>query len=215
MILKFFIIILLIQLTTIILFLNIKGSFKWKIFSRFFLPVHNKISTKKTDKEIRGMIHGYLIANPGSDYNTIKTRLKKSDLSITNNLQDLIKSRKVVEINSGLESKFYPTTKTNFNQFKLSKDQRKIIKVVREHKNPTEAIISNYTNMPIEEVRENLLDLTNEGLLVTKNEGEENYFSLFKESNKYKFLVRCTKCNESFHTYNKPKYCPYCKFQID
>jgi predicted transcriptional regulator len=75
------------------------------------LPLYTRIKKEKVlDNEIRGMIRGYVIANPGDNYNSIKRALGLNNGVLAHHLKVLEKAEIIKSRQAGMFKRFYPAT---------------------------------------------------------------------------------------------------------
>ncbi len=76
-----------------------------------FLPLYTRIKKDEVlDNEIRGMIRGYIIANPGDNYNSIKRALGLNNGVLAHHLRVLERAELVKSRQDGMYKRFYPAT---------------------------------------------------------------------------------------------------------
>jgi WD40 repeat protein len=75
------------------------------------LPLYTRLKKEEIlDNEIRGMIRGYIIANPGDNYNSIKRALGLNNGALAYHLQVLEKARIIKSRQNGMYKRFYPAS---------------------------------------------------------------------------------------------------------
>jgi predicted transcriptional regulator len=73
------------------------------------LPLYTRIKKEEVlDNEIRGMIRGYIIANPGDNYNSIKRALGLNNGALAHHLRVLEKAEIIQSKQDGMFKRFYP-----------------------------------------------------------------------------------------------------------
>ena len=73
------------------------------------VPLYSKIRREKVlDHFIRGQIFGYIMANPGEHYNSIKQALDITNGSLAHHLKTLERERFIKSKRFGLYRRFYP-----------------------------------------------------------------------------------------------------------
>lgn len=73
------------------------------------LPLYTRIRKEDVlDNEIRGMIRGYIIANPGDNYNSIKRALGLNNGALAHHLRVLEKAELIKSRMDGMFKRFYP-----------------------------------------------------------------------------------------------------------
>jgi predicted transcriptional regulator len=74
-----------------------------------FLPLYTRIRKENVlDNETRGMIRGYIIANPGDNYNSIKRALGLNNGALAHHLRVLERAGVVRSRQDGMFKRFYP-----------------------------------------------------------------------------------------------------------
>ncbi len=74
------------------------------------LPLYTRIKKEEVlDNEMRGMIRGYIIANPGDNYNSIKRALGLNNGALAYHLRVLEKANIIQSKQDGMFKRFYPT----------------------------------------------------------------------------------------------------------
>lgn len=73
------------------------------------LPLYTRIKKEEVlDNEIRGMIRGYIIANPGDNYNSIKRALGLNNGALAYHLKVLERAELIKSKQDGMFRRFYP-----------------------------------------------------------------------------------------------------------
>ncbi|MFQ5883778.1 MAG: winged helix-turn-helix transcriptional regulator [Thermoplasmata archaeon] len=76
----------------------------------FFLPLYSRLRRKEVlDHETRGMIRGYVIANPGDHFNSIKSALDLRNGTLAHHLHVLEREDIIKSIKDGKYRRFFPT----------------------------------------------------------------------------------------------------------
>jgi uncharacterized membrane protein/predicted transcriptional regulator len=74
-----------------------------------FLPLYSKIRKDEVlDRYLRGKIHGYIIANPGEHYSSIKAQLKLKNGTLAYHLRVLEREGYIKSARDGVFKRFYP-----------------------------------------------------------------------------------------------------------
>ena len=94
---------------------------------------------KVLDNFIRGQIYGYIKANPGDHYNSIKEKLDLRNGTFAYHLKILEKENYIKSTNDGLYKRFYPyemkipKIKTpEYTEIQLSQFQESLIDIIRK-----------------------------------------------------------------------------------
>jgi PKD repeat protein len=98
------------------------------------IPLYTKLKKEEIlDDFTRGKIYGYIMANPGDHYNSIKKALKLSDGSFAHHIHVLEKEGVVKSKRDGTHRRFYPSEmRIPENGGTLKKSQLHIIQIVKE-----------------------------------------------------------------------------------
>jgi predicted transcriptional regulator len=96
--------------------------------------IYSKLSKKDIlNHEIRGLIRGYIIANPGDHYSSIKRNLDLNNGTLAYHLRVLEQSGFIKSMYDGIYKRYYPS---NVNISKLKKNvskQEEIFNIILEH----------------------------------------------------------------------------------
>jgi predicted transcriptional regulator/chitodextrinase len=104
-------------------------------FYSFLLPLYTKLKKEEIlDDFTRGKIYGYILANPGDSYNSIKKALKLSDGSFYHHIHILEKEGIIKSARDGTYRRFYPSgMRIPSNKGSLKSSQLLIIQKIQEH----------------------------------------------------------------------------------
>jgi predicted transcriptional regulator len=113
------------------------GTERGKLFALFFLfvPLYSRMKKNTVlDHYVRGQIHGYIVANPGDHYNSIKEALKLNNGTLAYHLRVLEREGIVKSRSDGIYKRFYPSDmKVPENDgTRLTEIQKIIIKRIKE-----------------------------------------------------------------------------------
>jgi predicted transcriptional regulator len=106
---------------------------RWTVLA-FFIPLYTKLRKDKIlDQRTRGLIQGYITANPGANYTIIRDNLDLADGTLTYHLQVLEREGFVYSIREGLFRCFYPqgVPPPRRGKLHLSDVQADIVRVVK------------------------------------------------------------------------------------
>ncbi len=106
---------------------------RWSILV-LFVPLYTKLRKEKIlDQRTRGLIEGYVTANPGCNYTIIRDNLDLADGTLTYHLQVLEREGYVYSIREGLFRCFYPqgVPPPKRGKLHLSDTQADIIRIVK------------------------------------------------------------------------------------
>jgi DNA-binding MarR family transcriptional regulator len=99
------------------------------------LPLYTRIKKEEVlDNEIRGMIRGYIIANPGDNYNSIKRALGLNNGALAYHLKVLEKAKIIKSRQNGMYKRFYPASMKipHENGMQISEIQKLVLAKVKE-----------------------------------------------------------------------------------
>jgi len=97
-----------------------------------FLPMYTRLRHEKVlDHETRGMIRGYIVANPGDHYNSIKEALELPNGTLAYHIQVLQKEMIVRSVKDGKFRRFYPAEMRIPEGGEPTKIQRVILDLIR------------------------------------------------------------------------------------
>jgi predicted transcriptional regulator len=78
-------------------------------FLTLFLPLYTRLKREKVlDHETRGMIRGYIIANPGDHFNSIKSALALKNGTLAYHLRVLEREKFIKSVRDGKYRRFFP-----------------------------------------------------------------------------------------------------------
>ncbi|MCK5562378.1 MAG: right-handed parallel beta-helix repeat-containing protein, partial [Thermoplasmata archaeon] len=108
---------------------------KYKFFATFVAPLYSRTLKKRKknyqDGYIRGSVRGYILGNPGENYNTIKRVLELPNGTLAYHLKFLEREGEVRAERDGIYKRFYPVegriTKEVFDFSKLQKNIYELI----------------------------------------------------------------------------------------
>jgi len=118
---------------------NFKYWFFW-----LFVPLYTKLRKKDIlEHETRGLIRGYIIANPGDHFNSIKKALDLNNGTLAYHLHVLEREEVIKSKRWGKFTRFYPSgMKIPENGSKYSEIQKLIIEKIRETQGVTQKEIA-------------------------------------------------------------------------
>jgi len=113
------------------------GTERGKLFVLFFLfvPLYSRMKKNTVlDHYVRGQIHGYIVANPGDHYNSIKDALKLNNGTLAYHIRVLEREGIVKSRSDGIYKRFYPADmKVPENDgTRLTEIQKIILKRIKE-----------------------------------------------------------------------------------
>jgi DNA-binding MarR family transcriptional regulator len=82
---------------------------KYRLLTLFFVPLYVRLKKDQVlDNYVRGQIHGYIIANPGDHYNSIRDALELSNGILAHHLNTLEREGLVQSMRDGMYRRFFP-----------------------------------------------------------------------------------------------------------
>jgi len=163
------------------------------------------------DNKTRGMILGYVVANPGDHYSSIKRKLKLQNGTLAYHLYVLEKEDEIRSKNQGVYKRFYPfNMKVPVSEYDhLTEVQQKVLKYVRKHPGSTQNEIISKTGLKQPNVSSNMRTLIDKGMVAPeKVKNVKHYYPVTVEERVDKNI--CPTCGERFETQKPPKYCLSC-----
>jgi len=111
---------------------------KYGLLSFFFLPLYTKIRKDDVlDHFVRGQVYGYIKANPGEHYNSIKKALSLKNGTLVYHLKTLEREEFIKSIIDGRFKRFYPKEMkipepSGELVLKMTRIQREILEIIRD-----------------------------------------------------------------------------------
>ncbi len=85
---------------------------RWHLLLWLVVPLYTRVSRQRNqvlDHYVRGQIHGYIVANPGDHYNSIKAALKVNNGTLAHHLRVLEREGLIKSRASSIYKRFYPS----------------------------------------------------------------------------------------------------------
>jgi DNA-binding MarR family transcriptional regulator len=132
-----------------------------------FVPLYTRLKKDKIlDHETRGMIKGFVYADPGIHYNEIIRRLKLGNGTAAYHLKTLEREGFIVSRSDGFLRRFYPAGRALLEiPPKLDKVQRIILETVQENEGLGQRKIARLLKLPPSTVNRQINTLVKMGLL--------------------------------------------------
>ncbi len=104
-------------------------------FLGYVIPLYSRLHGKKVlDHETRGLIRGYIIANPGEHYTTIKRELNLKNGTLSHHLKVLEREELIRSKRDGIFKRFYPIEeRVPSDLMRVSRIQESILNNIIEH----------------------------------------------------------------------------------
>ncbi|MGQ9581895.1 MAG: outer membrane protein assembly factor BamB family protein [Thermoplasmatota archaeon] len=84
---------------------------KYRLLLLFFVPLYVRLKKDEVlDNYVRGKIHGYIIANPGDHYNSIRDALELSNGLVAHHLHTLEREGLIHSVRDGMYRRFFPAS---------------------------------------------------------------------------------------------------------
>lgn len=114
----------------------------------FFLPLYSRLRRKEIlDHETRGMIRGYVIANPGDHFNSIKSALDLRNGTLAHHLNVLEREDIIKSVKDGKYRRFFPVGMRVADEVFPTKIEKIILDIVRETPGITQKEIAGHLGM--------------------------------------------------------------------
>lgn len=151
-------------------------------FLCFVLPLYTKLKKEEIlDHYIRGKIHGYILANPGDHYSSIRKALDVTNSSLTYHLSVLEKEALIRSERDGMYKRFYPKgAKLSEKEVgALTPVQNRIIEAIKETPGICQKDIASMLGVSSSTVNYHISRLVQKGIVRSKRKGMKiaYYFS--------------------------------------
>ena len=141
------------------------------------MSIYSKLSKKDIlNHEIRGLIRGYIIANPGDHYSSIKRNLDLNNGTLAYHLRVLEQNGFVKSMFDGIYKRYYPA---NINISKLKKNvskQEEIFNMILEHPGVTMEQIGRLIGVSRQVVNYHVKNLIRAGVVDYKRDNKSARF---------------------------------------
>jgi predicted transcriptional regulator len=139
----------------------------------FFIPLYTKLKKEEIlDHFTRGKIYGYIVANPGDHYNSIKKALELSDGSFSHHIHILEKEGIIKSARDGTYRRFYPPgMRIPDNGGSLKKSQLLIMEKIRESPGISQKDIASLLGVSSPTVNYHLKELLHLGIIMGERAG--------------------------------------------
>ncbi len=141
---------------------------KYSFFTIVLLPLYTRLRKEEVlDHFVRGQIYGYIMANPGKHYTSIKDSLKVTNGTLSYHLRTLEMQGFIKSKRDGTYKLFYPLhMKIPQRQgIKLSDLQINILDIIRQNSGPTQNYIAKALEVSQQTVSYNLKNMYREGII--------------------------------------------------
>jgi len=137
------------------------------------LPLYSKIRREEVlDQYTRGKIHGYIIANPGEHYNSLKAQLKIKNGTLAYHLRVLEREGYVKSVRDGPFKRFYPQeAAVPKNRSEFSSIQEVVLENVRASPGITQNDVAVRMGVSSQVVNYHIKNLVTAGRIRLQREG--------------------------------------------
>lgn len=181
-------------------------------FATMIIPLYHRVGRDEMlDNEIRGMVYGYIVANPGVNYTGIKDALNMPNGTLAYHLKVLQRTGLVVSIRDGPYRLFYTKAMKPINGTKRTpnRTQLKIVDLIEEHPGQTQKDLAKALGLTQAAISYNLKTLEKEG--VVKSIGRKNIKYILAPG---PVIFECPYCSAEFKT-DTASFCPKCGKTLD
>lgn len=143
-------------------------------FICLFVPLYTKLKREEIlDQYVRGKIHGYILANPGDHYSSIRNALDLTNSSLAYHLGVLEKEELVRSRRDGMYKRFYPmgAKLPDDGGSPFSLIQKRIIQVIRETPGICQKDIASVLGVSSSTVSYHITRLVERELITSKRKG--------------------------------------------
>jgi uncharacterized repeat protein (TIGR01451 family) len=113
-------------------FASRRESVKFRLLM-FFIPLFSRLKREHVlDHETRGMIRGYIIANPGDHFNSIKSTLDLKNGTLAHHLHILEREKIIKSVKDGKYRRFFPMGMRIADRAFPTKIEKLILDIVKE-----------------------------------------------------------------------------------
>ncbi len=147
------------------------------------IPLYSKIKREKVlDHFIRGQIYGYIMANPGEHYNSIKQALDITNGSLAHHLKTLERERFIKSKRFGLYRRFYPWTMRipEDGYFRLNEIQKNILDLCRHQPGITQKDLALSLNLTPPTINYHIAILAEHGYVSVIRRGRKTHVYIIK-----------------------------------
>jgi predicted transcriptional regulator len=152
---------------------------EWGLYAllALILPLYVRIKGEKIlDNFIRGKIYGYIIANPGDHYNSIRTALKLKNGALAYHLKALEREELVKSQTDGKFKRFYPyEMSVPKRATKLTTMRENIVEQIKERPGITQNEISEKMGVSHQAISYHLRTLVQLGAVEVEKKGRANH----------------------------------------
>ena len=151
---------------------------KWGLMSFLLIPLYSKLKKEEVlDHFVRGQIYGYIKANPGEHYNSIKRALGLTNGSLAYHLQTLEREKFVKSSKDGLYRRYYPAGMQIPEEVEqgLNHIQSVILEIIRSHPGITQKDIAALVKLSPATVNYHISILADAQVIRVKRDGTRTH----------------------------------------
>lgn len=148
---------------------------KYKFASMFIAPLYTRELKKrrKKDELVRGKVIGYIIGNPGDNYNTIKRKLTLTNGALAYHLQILERNHEIRSERDGVYKRFYPFEgRITEEILELSKLQKRIYNLIEQKPGITQTQISKQLGESVQRINYHIQMMVDARIIKLEREGK-------------------------------------------
>jgi DNA-binding transcriptional ArsR family regulator len=158
---------------------------RFKFFTLFLVPLYTKLHRDEVlDHFTRGQIYGYIKANPGENYNTIKESLELTNGTLSHHLKILETEDYIYSKRDGFYTRFYPKglKLSILDASQLNKLQKIIFSKVQETPGISQHEIVSTLGASQQVISYNLTKLVRDEILTIDKRGREKIYFINKNN---------------------------------
>jgi predicted transcriptional regulator len=158
---------------------------RYKFYTLILMPLYTKLHRDEVlDHFTRGQIFGYIKANPGENYNTIKESLELTNGTLSHHLKILESEDYIYSKRDKFYTRFYPKGLkiSILDAAQLNKLQKIIFNTVQESPGLSQHEIVTQLGASQQVISYNLTKLVRDDLLVIDKRGREKVYFINEEN---------------------------------
>jgi DNA-binding transcriptional ArsR family regulator len=189
------------------------GTERGRLLALFYLfvPLYSRMKKNTVlDHYVRGQIHGYIVANPGDHYNSIKEALKLNNGTLAYHIRVLEREGIIKSRNDGIYKRFYPADmKVPENDgTRLTEIQKIILKRIKETPGISQKEMSRLVGVSPSTINYHIDILKSAGLVKSERRGMSIGYFLediiaLKDAEKLSMDRKRTSVLDEDHRFNK------------
>ncbi|MEW5759200.1 MAG: winged helix-turn-helix transcriptional regulator [Candidatus Thermoplasmatota archaeon] len=159
-------------------------TFRYKLLVITFVPLYTKIKKEKIlDHFLRGEIYGYIKANPGEHYSSIRRALGLTNGTLAYHIRTLEREKFIKSQSDGWLKRFYPFEMKipQDIEIKLNKAQEIIVNIIRQRPGITQKEIAEQIGLSTATVNYHINALVLSRFVKLKRKGRETHCYIIEE----------------------------------